>query len=143
MGKLRLREGQRSTLLRLLEQVRGPLTLLPLTPRLLCPASGPACSVCHTTTMNPRGPTSVSPTSRTSTAERAITTASSLRRGSSHPGPSSMVSPSPTPPGPSHPVHGPWTDNKQSGSGPSHLTVAIFQPVQAGWSISQPIKSGP
>ncbi|XP_077001969.1 alpha-N-acetylgalactosaminide alpha-2,6-sialyltransferase 6 isoform X3 [Tamandua tetradactyla] len=62
--------------------------------------SGPACSACPTTTTSPRGRTSVSPTSRTSTAAKATTTASSPRRGSSRPGPSCTVSPSPTRPGP-------------------------------------------
>ncbi|XP_032758631.1 alpha-N-acetylgalactosaminide alpha-2,6-sialyltransferase 6 isoform X1 [Rattus rattus] len=81
--------------------------------------SGPACSGCRTTTMNPRGQMSVSPTSRTSTAVRAITTASSPRRGSSHPGLSSTVSPSPTPPGPNHPVHRPRTDTSEVALGPA------------------------
>ncbi|XP_055456539.1 alpha-N-acetylgalactosaminide alpha-2,6-sialyltransferase 6 isoform X2 [Psammomys obesus] len=81
--------------------------------------SSPACSACHTTTMSPRGLMSVSPTSRMSTAVRATTTASSPRRGSSHPGPSSMASPSPTPPGPSHPVHGPQTDTGEVALGPT------------------------
>ncbi|NP_001276476.1 alpha-N-acetylgalactosaminide alpha-2,6-sialyltransferase 6 isoform 4 [Mus musculus] len=85
--------------------------------------SGPACSACHTTTMNPRGRTSVSPTSRTSTAVRAITTASSPRRGSSRPGPNSTVSPSPTPPGPSYPVHRSRTDTNE---------VALAQPFNHG-----------
>uniref|UniRef100_A0ABK0LQS8 ST6 N-acetylgalactosaminide alpha-2,6-sialyltransferase 6 n=1 Tax=Rattus norvegicus TaxID=10116 RepID=A0ABK0LQS8_RAT len=81
--------------------------------------SGPACSGCRTTTMNPRGQMNVSPTSRTSTAVRAITTASSLRRGSSHPGLNSTVSPSPTPPGPNHPVHRPRTDTSEVALGPA------------------------
>ncbi|XP_048199484.1 alpha-N-acetylgalactosaminide alpha-2,6-sialyltransferase 6 isoform X1 [Perognathus longimembris pacificus] len=62
--------------------------------------SGPACSAYPTTTTSPRGRMSVSPTSRTNTAARATTTASSPRRGSSHPGRSCMASPSLTPPGP-------------------------------------------
>ncbi|XP_069870399.1 alpha-N-acetylgalactosaminide alpha-2,6-sialyltransferase 6 isoform X3 [Dipodomys merriami] len=62
--------------------------------------SGPACSAYPTTTMSPRGQMSVSPTSRMSTAARATTTASSLRRGSSHLGRNCMASPSPTLPGP-------------------------------------------
>nr|XP_010585908.1 alpha-N-acetylgalactosaminide alpha-2,6-sialyltransferase 6 isoform X2 [Loxodonta africana]XP_023400656.1 alpha-N-acetylgalactosaminide alpha-2,6-sialyltransferase 6 isoform X2 [Loxodonta africana] len=68
--------------------------------------SGPASSTCPTTTMSPTGRMSVSPTSRMSTATRATTTASSLRRGSSRPGPSCMASPSPTPPGPRPPCLG-------------------------------------
>ncbi|XP_075841977.1 alpha-N-acetylgalactosaminide alpha-2,6-sialyltransferase 6 isoform X1 [Microtus pennsylvanicus] len=91
--------------------------------------SGPACSACHTTTMSPRGPMSVSPTSRTSTAVRAITTASSPRRGSSHPGPSSTASPSLTPPGPSHPIRAVSERCRQSGSGSTidhgHLPASL------------------
>ncbi|KAM4877102.1 alpha-N-acetylgalactosaminide alpha-2,6-sialyltransferase 6 isoform 5-T5 [Thomomys bottae] len=62
--------------------------------------SGPACSAYPTTTMSPKGQMSVSPTSRTSTAAKATTTASSPRRGSSHLGRNCMASPSLTPPGP-------------------------------------------
>uniref|UniRef100_A0A8C9M3L6 Alpha-N-acetylgalactosaminide alpha-2,6-sialyltransferase 6 n=1 Tax=Panthera tigris altaica TaxID=74533 RepID=A0A8C9M3L6_PANTA len=65
--------------------------------------SGPVCNACPTTTMSPRDRMSVSPTSRMSTAARATTTASSRRRGSSHPGPSCMESLSPTPRGPRPP----------------------------------------
>ncbi|XP_045419297.1 alpha-N-acetylgalactosaminide alpha-2,6-sialyltransferase 6 isoform X1 [Lemur catta] len=75
--------------------------------------SGPACSARPTTTTSPRGRTSVPPTSRMSTATRATTTASSPRRGSSHPGPSCTASPSPTPPGPRPPCL--WDRRRDTG----------------------------
>ncbi|XP_054583428.1 alpha-N-acetylgalactosaminide alpha-2,6-sialyltransferase 6 isoform X1 [Eptesicus fuscus] len=85
--------------------------------------SGPVCSACPTTTTNPRGRTSVSPTSRMSTAARATTTASSPRRGSSRPGRSCTGSPSPIPPGPRPPrLWGPHTGHRRSGFWPSHAT---------------------
>lgn len=97
------------------------------------PASGPVCSACPTTTMNPRGQMSVSPTSRMSTAAKATTTASSPRRGSSHPGPSCMESPSPTPPGPRLPCL--WTSHRGHRrvlSPPSHSTKGHLLANQ-GW----------
>ncbi|XP_035577012.1 alpha-N-acetylgalactosaminide alpha-2,6-sialyltransferase 6 isoform X2 [Canis lupus baileyi] len=95
--------------------------------------SGPVCSACPTTTMNPRGQMSVSPTSRMSTAAKATTTASSPRRGSSHPGPSCMESPSPTPPGPRLPCL--WTSHRGHRrvlSPPSHSTKGHLLANQ-GW----------
>ncbi|XP_066896755.1 alpha-N-acetylgalactosaminide alpha-2,6-sialyltransferase 6 isoform X5 [Kogia breviceps] len=96
--------------------------------------SGPACSACPTTTMSPRGQTSVSPTSRMSTAARATTTASSRKRGSSRPGPSCTESPSPTPPGPRPPCL--WDSHKghrRSGSPPSRSTTG-HRLANQGWS---------
>ncbi|XP_034520469.1 alpha-N-acetylgalactosaminide alpha-2,6-sialyltransferase 6 isoform X1 [Ailuropoda melanoleuca] len=95
--------------------------------------SGPASSACPTTIMSPRGQTSVSPTSRMSTAARATTTASSPRRGSSPPGPSCMESPSPTPPGPRPPCL--WTSHRGCGRGcspPSRSTKGHLLANQ-GW----------
>ncbi|XP_036185454.1 alpha-N-acetylgalactosaminide alpha-2,6-sialyltransferase 6 isoform X1 [Myotis myotis] len=95
--------------------------------------SGPACSACLTTTMSPRGQTSVSPTCRMSTATRATTTASSPRRGSSRPGPSCTGSPSPTPPGPRPPcLWGPHKGHRRSGSWPSHSTKGHLL-ADEGW----------
>ncbi|XP_053417381.1 alpha-N-acetylgalactosaminide alpha-2,6-sialyltransferase 6 isoform X1 [Nycticebus coucang] len=99
--------------------------------------SGPACSAHPTTTTSPRGRTSVSPTSRMSTVARAITTDSSLRRGSSRPGPSCMASPSPTPPGPRLPCL--WDLRRGTGEVallPVIRLRAIFWPIKASWSVS-------
>ncbi|XP_047685021.1 alpha-N-acetylgalactosaminide alpha-2,6-sialyltransferase 6 isoform X2 [Prionailurus viverrinus] len=96
--------------------------------------SGPVCNACPTTTMSPRDRMSVSPTSRMSTAARATTTASSRRRGSSHPGPSCMESLSPTPRGPRPPSL--WTPPKghRRGLSPaSHSTKGRLLASQ-GWS---------
>ncbi|KAM9721458.1 alpha-N-acetylgalactosaminide alpha-2,6-sialyltransferase 6 isoform 5-T18 [Dama dama] len=96
--------------------------------------SGPTCSVCPTTTMSPRGQTSVSPTYRTRTAAKATTTASSRRRGSSRPGPRCTESPSPTPPGPRPPrLWGSHEGHRRSGSLPSCLTQGHLL-ANRGWS---------
>ncbi|XP_036272025.2 alpha-N-acetylgalactosaminide alpha-2,6-sialyltransferase 6 isoform X1 [Pipistrellus kuhlii] len=92
---------------------------------------GPACSACPTTTTSPRGRTSVSPTSRTSTAARATTTASSPRSGSSRPGRSCTGSPSPTPPGPRPPRRGLTRDTGEAALGPGTRPTAISWPVEA------------
>ncbi|XP_021546909.1 alpha-N-acetylgalactosaminide alpha-2,6-sialyltransferase 6 isoform X7 [Mirounga angustirostris] len=104
--------------------------------------SGPAASACPTTTMSPRGQTSVSPTSRMSTAARATTTASSPRRGSSPPGPSCMESPSPTPPGPRPPCL--WTSHggaPEAALLPATQPRAISWPIKAGRSVFGPIRA--
>ncbi|XP_032162563.1 alpha-N-acetylgalactosaminide alpha-2,6-sialyltransferase 6 isoform X1 [Mustela erminea] len=96
--------------------------------------SGPASSACPTTTMSPRGRTSVSPTSRMSTAARATTTVSSPRRGSSPPGPSCTGSPSPIPPGPRPPRR--WTSHGVGG-GKAGETTLSSQPLNQGPSRGQ------
>ncbi|XP_058997019.1 alpha-N-acetylgalactosaminide alpha-2,6-sialyltransferase 6 isoform X1 [Mustela lutreola] len=116
--------------------------------------SGPASSACPTTTMSPRGRTSVSPTSRMSTAARATTTASSPRRGSSPPGPSCTGSPSPIPPGPrpprrwiSHGVGGGRRERPLSSQplnqGPSRgqSELAGVSSGQSGPCILQPVRA--
>ncbi|KAM8802257.1 alpha-N-acetylgalactosaminide alpha-2,6-sialyltransferase 6 isoform 1-T1 [Rhynchonycteris naso] len=94
--------------------------------------SGPARSACPTTTMSPRGPTSVSPTSRMSTAARATITASSPRRESSRPGPSCTESPSLIPPGLRPPCPwGPHKGHRRSCFGPATGPRAISWPIKA------------
>ncbi|XP_032979494.1 alpha-N-acetylgalactosaminide alpha-2,6-sialyltransferase 6 isoform X3 [Rhinolophus ferrumequinum] len=103
--------------------------------------SGPACSACPTTTMSPRGRTNVSPTSRMSTVARATTTASSPRRGSSHPGPSCTGSPSPIPLGPRLPCLWAVTrDTREVALHPATPPRAISWPVKAGRSVSWPVR---